>query len=282
MATQEDDVTMTSLFGEKRLSNEKPLFVGGGGNFFHFLVLGEKKKAKEMPIRTSIRKKSWKRRSPVELQWTEAKAMRDAAAMVARRAPVVVGPNPAQRGLQLAQGEFKSVDVVNGADLNTTGFVTLLNGMTRGDDISQRIGREVTLRSVQLTYQIGSKNNTGTDQYVRVMLVYDRQANGSTALISDILSGSNTYAPRNLENRHRFSILYDRMIAFNASGEPGSRRVLRFYRRLNHPVTFNGNTGGTIADIQTGALYFVAIGSNPAGATDAAGIMQTRVRYQDK
>lgn len=250
--------------------------MGGGGNFFHFLVLGEKKKAKEMPIRSSIRKKSWKRRSPIELQWTEAKAMRDAAAMVARRAPVI------ERGLQLAQGEFKSVDVVNGADLNTTGFVTLLNGMTRGDDISQRIGREVTLRSVQLTYQIGSKNGTGTDQYVRAMLVYDRQANGSTALISDILSGSNTYAPRNLENRHRFSILYDRMIALNASGEPGSRRVLRFYRRLNHPVTFNGNTGGTIADIQTGALYFVAIGSNAAGATDGFGVMQTRVRYQDK
>ena len=235
-----------------------------------------------MPIRTSIRKKSWKRRSPIELQWTEAKAMRDAASMVARRAPVIVGPNPAQRGLQLAQGEFKSVDVVNGADVNTTGFVTLLNGMTRGDDISQRIGREVTLRSVQLTYQIGSKNNTGTDQYVRVMLVYDRQANGSTALISDILSGSNTYAPRNLENRHRFKILFGRMISLNASGEAGSRRVFKFYRRLNHPVTFNGNTGGTIADIQTGALYFVGIGSAAAGATCARGVLQSRVRYQDK
>ena len=236
-----------------------------------------------MPIRSSIRKKSWKRRSPIELQWTEAKAMRDAAAMVARRAPVIVGPNPAQRGLQLAQGEFKFVDVTVGADINTTGFVHLLNGMTRGDDISQRIGREVTLRSVQMTYQIGSKNNTGLDQYVRAMLVYDSQANGGpTPLISDILSASNTYAHRNLENRHRFKILYDRTIALNASGEPGSRRVLKFYRRLNHPVTFNGNTGGTIADIQTGALYFAAISSNPAGATDAFGLMQARVRYQDK
>ena len=207
-----------------------------------------------MPIRSSIRKKSWKRRSPVELQWTEAKAMRDAAAMAARRAPVILGPNPAQRGLQLAQGEFKAVDIPRGDDVNTTGYVALLNGMIRGDDISQRIGREVTLRSVQFTYQIGVKDGTGIDQYVRAMLVYDRQANGATPLITDILSDANTFSHRNLENRHRFKILFDRMIALNASGEPGSRRVFKFYRRLNHPVTFNGNTGGTIADIQTGAL----------------------------
>lgn len=209
------------------------------------------------------------------------RAMRDAAVAVARRAPLVVGPNVAERGLVLAPGEFKSVDTNVNTAADTTGGVTLLNGMARGDDINQRQGRQVTLRSIELRLLSRVAPGTGIDQRHRILIVYDRQTNGAAPAITDILSSANVLYPRNLENRQRFRILFDRLHTLNASGEPGSGRIFKWYRRLNHPVTFNAGAAGTVADIQTGSLYAIVFGTEAPGGT--AGIVSgiVRVRYSD-
>lgn len=204
-------------------------------------------------------------------------AARSSAVAVAR------GLNAASRGLQLSKGEFKAVDVTTATtSVGTTPVFFLLNGMTSGSGLDQHIGREVTLKSLEIKYVVGPEAGVTVDQMVRVLLVYDRQTNGAAPAVTDVLTSQSSVSPRNLENRHRFKILYDRTLPINTPVEPISKKYRKFYRRLAHPVTFNAGVAGTVADITTGSLYLVAFGTRPIGANTAAYIeFFSRIRYQD-
>lgn len=229
-------------------------------------------------VRTSVKSKRWMRRAGPQLQWQEAKVMRDAAVALSRAAS---GPNVAQRGLALSTGEFKSVDTVVSQAIDQTGAVTLVNGIARGDEINERNGRELTMRSIQFNARAYATSGTGSDQIGRVLIVYDRQTNAAALTGAQVLASFDTNSPRNLENRRRFKILKDWRFPINAAGESGSHRVLQFYRRLRHPVTFNSGDAGTVADITTGSIYVLSIGTNVAGATAGSLVGTCRIRYQD-
>lgn len=233
--------------------------------------------------RRSVKSKKWLRSNPYGDQALTSKALRDVAATIARRKAISdIGLNVAQRGRTLNEGEFKCLDTNQLLNVDSSSSTALLNGMIHGDDINNRIGREVTLKSLEFRYTCYSTVGTGSDQYHRIMLVYDRQANGSPILYTDVLEGTSVNHPRKLENRRRFKILYDRTHAINSSPESGSRVYRKFYRHLNHPVVFNNLNSGTIADIQSGALYLVVLGTNVAGNTAGYCNFCFRLRYQDK
>lgn len=181
--------------------------------------------------------------------------------------------------------EFKAIDRAAGNyAVDTAGVFALLNGCGLGSDIGDRIGRQILLRSVLVEGYIQSLPGSGVDQVGRVLIVYDRQSNGVLPAITDILAGAGVAAvtaPRNLSNRHRFKIMFDQRFALNASGESDAIKLVKFYRRLRHPVEFNAGDAGTIADIISGALIQVTIGSTPPGATAASMTVCTRVRYTD-
>lgn len=222
----------------------------------------------------SVRRTFGRRRPRSQIQWAEARISREALAAAARRpAPV--------RGLVVSDGELKSVDVGATVAADATSSVALLNGMARGDEINERIGREVTMRSIQITGCSYVAPAAGIDQNHRVILVYDRQTNAAALTAAQVLSAVNCYAPRNLENRKRFKILFDRTWHLNATAEPNSQHIFKFYRRLAHPMTFNAGDAGTVADITTGSLYLVAIGSVAPGATAGSVLFNARIRYSD-
>lgn len=201
------------------------------------------------------------------------------------------GLNAATRGMQLAQGEFKAIDTTTNGDLNTTGTIALVNGCARGDDINARIGREIVMRSVQIEIDAQSTDTTGIAQEGRILLVYDRQANGAAPTFANVLAATGAslpISPRNLENRRRFKILMDKKFVLGPQGATttalGGQSVkhFKFYRRLRHPVTFNSGNAGTIADITSGSLYLMGCNGIAPGATDGFWSAYTRVRYEDK
>lgn len=226
-----------------------------------------------MPRKTIIKKRPYSRQN-----YDKAASSRRYAYVKSIRAH-----NPAIRGLQLDSGEFKSVDVTYSLSADTTTSSTLLNGMVLGTSINQHVGREVTMRSIQFKYTVNPTTAASTsDQIVRVLLVYDRQTNAAAATAGQVLEAANVYSPRNLENRKRFSILFDRNHYLNAYGEPGTgTKVFQFYRRLRHPITFNAGTAGNVADIATGSLFVVLIGNLTAGASAATVSFYSRIRYTD-
>jgi len=209
-----------------------------------------------------------------------SRAHRGAAVAAAR------GINAAARGLQLNAGEFKAIDVSATSVVDTTGAVTCLNGCARGDDIAGRNGRETTMKSIEFRAVVAPTDVTGVEQTARVLLVYDRQANATPLTAVQVLAANNTYAPRNLENRRRFKILFDRTFQIgDRSAAPASMpfaKTIKFYRRLAHPVTYNAGNAGTVADIVTGSLYLITVGTQGAGGAAGSCIFYSRVRFQDK
>jgi len=226
--------------------------------------------------RTSVRSYAsrYGRGARRQLQWTETRARRDAAVALVRSLPKPISGSGV---------EFKSIDLNDQTmDVNTTPHVFLLNGCARGPDINQRDGREIIMRSVQLRYHVGVTSGTGVGQFARVLVVYDRQTNAADIDATDVLSSATIYGTRHLDNRKRFTILYDRTHQLNAATESGSEVFQTYYRRLRHPVSFNSGDAATVACMVSGSLYLITIGNIDPGTTDAAMIFSSRVRFTEQ
>jgi hypothetical protein len=162
---------------------------------------------------------------------------------------------------------------------DTTGAIALANGIVPGFDIAGRLGRLVTIKSILVDIEDFATAATGIDQYHRTLLVYDRQTNGAALAVTDVLSSVNVLAPYNFGNLARFVILYDQAHYLNAVSEPGSGLHYRIRVRRPLDVVFNAGTAGTVADIQSGSLYLIAIGNVAAGVAAGAIVSQFTIKF---
>ncbi len=220
------------------------------------------------------------------------RAARNTAAQRAARAaapPATRGFYGAQSRLQRQmQGimEHKVVDTAAASyGANTTGSVTLLNGVAQGSDFTNRIGRKVTMTSVQLRGFLTPEDDQTEATLARVMLVYDSQPNGALPAVTDVLTAADSRSFNNLNNRDRFRVLVDETHALGQRDTTNSLEgaptaiVLNRYRKCNLPVVFDGTTAA-IGDIQTGSLFLLTIGNQASGSAIAASLA-VRVRFVD-
>lgn len=181
--------------------------------------------------------------------------------------------------------EFKFSDQNFTLSVDTTGSTQLCDGLAAGTGVSDRQGREVILKSIQINAKAFATATTGTSQLARLLLVYDRQCNAAAPTLTQVLTAANTVAPRNLDNRHRFKILMDTVVCLPnrvTATESGPLLVpIRFYRKLRHPVEYNAVGDATITSINTGSLYLMSIGDNAGGATAGQISGTVRIRYWD-
>lgn len=171
---------------------------------------------------------------------------------------------------------------------DTTGSVTLLDGVATGTDYTDRIGRKIMLKSVQVRGVIGPQDQTVVDHLARVMVVYDKQPTGAAPALATILNAATATSFMNLSSRDRFVVIFDQIVPVavvsnvatqSLAGSPTTHLVNQ-YKSLNHEVIF-GTTGGTIAGIQSGALWLVTCGSQAAtGGSNA--VLSCRVRFLDQ
>jgi len=138
------------------------------------------------------------------------------------------------------------------------GQIFLLNGIGQGTGFNQRIGNVYTMKSVNIRvcFEPHSAGTPLGDQAscFRVMCVYDRQANGTLADVTDFLEGGGTQGPmrfNNLDNRLRFRTCVQEKYALKEE-ETG---ILEFFFKSNLRVTTNG-PDDTISGITTGSLFF--------------------------
>jgi len=194
---------------------------------------------------------------------------------------------PSYQGYQprsFSRGEWKYLDTTISVAADTTGNMTLLNGMVPGNSASQRVGMKIDIRSIEYRLVARATATTGLDQGHRLLFLLDRQCNGvAPAALTDFLTVGNYQGMRNLAQRKRFKVLKDYYLALNASGEAGSHRNIYKYMKFRRPITteYNAGTAGTIADISTNSLYFISIGNNVAGTTAGQVVGYVRIRYTD-
>lgn len=188
-----------------------------------------------------------------------------------------------------SKGELKVVDLANATyACDTTGSVTLLSGVATGTDLTDRIGRKIMLKSVQVRGTIMNTDSNTSDQMARVMVVYDKQPTGTAPAITAILTAARAEAFNNLDNRDRFSVIFDTKVAVAGISDTATQsfagsptvHAIDEYRRLKHEVIFSG-TGATAASISSGALWLVTVGTR-AAASGSIFIANCRVRFTDQ
>lgn len=182
--------------------------------------------------------------------------------------------------------EIKSKDVSGNQSVHTTSATgVLLNGIARGDDVNERVGRSIVMNGLHIKIHGFATATTGVAQIHRILVVMDRQANATAPNLVDILEGTpNILAPLNRNNRLRFNVLADFNVVVGADGEPNCHYYRSLY--LNNVrgklELFNGGDQGSIADIMTNSIYIFALGSASSVETGGEYYFSSRFFFKDK
>jgi len=186
--------------------------------------------------------------------------------------------------------EFKFHDVdVDVGPIPTAGSILnsgSINLIAQGTTESTRIGRKCTIRKICWKYTIINNDQVSNNgDTVRVIMYQDRQANGATAMVTDILESANYQSFRNLANSGRFKILHDTTHDMNQTAAAGNgttqefgnyHESTEFYKNCNIPLEFSSTTGA-ITEIRSNNLGVLCISSGGQCTFDS----KVRLRYSD-
>jgi len=188
-----------------------------------------------------------------------------------------------------SRDELKYLDVNYGNSVaDTTGLVTLMNGVATGSTAITREGRQCVWRSVEVHGLLMPVDSTISDSRCDIYVIYDQQPGAAVPAMTDLFVESIAGSPHNLNYRDRFRTLAHQVFTLGKrdttatqtfSASPGPMPV-DIYKRLAIKSTFKGD-GNAIGDIATGAIYLVTLGSNAAAACGTFYI-NTRLRFTEK
>ncbi len=207
---------------------------------------------------------------------------------VARRARLRGLVYPAQRGFVRRAGyygrynaapgvenKFHDVDLTD-ALIAPSGTVTpSINLIPQGVTEITRIGRKCTITQIHWTWEMVLPEADAVATPVafdvaRLILYIDKQANGATAAVLDILETADYLSFNNLANSGRFQTLMDRKvpISYQTLASDGAGvvsmadvvRIGKFHKRCNIPIEFNSTTGA-ITEIRSNNIGVLLISS---------------------
>lgn len=178
--------------------------------------------------------------------------------------------NPAFRGIEthyndcsfnetcLRQGNsttFTSISPTAGAPVNPAD--DSLNLISQGTTKNQRIGNKLNLYAIRIRGEVTVPTNASSigSDWVRIVLVLDKQANGAVANVADVFeptaaATTDLNAHMNMDNVDRFKIVKDRLIIPPPSGYgtiATGQASIRLPFKLNHKcqteIVFSSTTG---------------------------------------
>lgn len=158
----------------------------------------------------------------------------------------------------------------------------LINGLQVGGSPTQRVGRKVNFTKllVRGLFTASSVTPPDTDTNIRIMVFADRQANGSTPLVLDVVTSDEFNAPMNLDNRDRFVILADIVIE-QCVGITNQAVQFTINRKFNIETVFNANGNGTAGDISTNSIWIMYCGSHNNFSQPLGAQVRSRLRFID-
>lgn len=202
--------------------------------------------------------------------------------------------------------ERKSVDIQTTSTLiSNVATAVLLNGMTKGTNVYNRIGRKIVNVRIQLRGSIhpnGSAPATALPDFLRVAIVFDKQTNGAAPAWQDVFkvvdasggTGVDARTFANLDNSDRFVILRDHKYQVplvqigggpqqaSATAESTENWIIDDFINMKLPTLYTGTANaGTVADIQSGGIFLLVQGMNSAANSSCNLIWDSRVRFVD-
>lgn len=177
----------------------------------------------------------------------------------------------------LINTEFKSRDTAVANTVSTSGTVISINSTAEGNGIENRSGEVARMKSVQWKLEITKSTSNSKWDFVRCMLVLDKQPNEALASVTDIIETADEVAFRSLSHRKRFVILHDKMFVLD---DKSCQAIYdEYYRKIDLRTIYDAGNAGTIADITSNALLLVIIGEEATNFSTVGG--NVRVRFVD-
>lgn len=175
----------------------------------------------------------------------------------------------------LVNVEFKETVRATNLSPDASGTVVSLNAIGQGDDKDDRNGNSIKNKSL-LVRMRAEQNSSATNTSLRVLFIRDKQVNGSTPLVTDVLQAANPLSSLNTDYGKRFVVLADSLFSLSSNGTTCSHR--KIFKKLGFHTEFGG-TGNSVADINSGAIWMLAV-SDEATNTPTL-FYNTKVRYLD-
>lgn len=188
--------------------------------------------------------------------------------------------------------ELKFLDTKRntGAAIPTAGQIDTasLNVIAQGAGESERVGRKCTLKQINIrgVASLASVTNyNATVDRLRFIVYWDKQTNGATAAVTDILETAEIQSFNNLANKNRFRILCDKTMVVGTTGGAAStgayvfaeaKTPFQFYKKLNIPLEFDGATGA-LTEQRSNNIGVLAISDDGNTLLE----YNVRVRYAD-
>lgn len=156
-------------------------------------------------------------------------------------------------------------------------YITLA-AMPQGTTGATRIGDKITIETLAWKLRLAVADTETLGASLRVVIVYDRKPLGAAATWQQVFHLNDINALMNMDNQYRgrFQVLYDQMFGLNVAGE--QMKFTKGFLKANKKVLYNGNAG-TVADIQYGHLFMMAMSQSNDQNANISGYM--RIRYSD-
>lgn len=191
-------------------------------------------------------------------------------------------------GPKLNARELKVIDTAAATyQCDTGGTIALISGVTTGTDFTNRIGRKIIIKSIQLRGLVLPEDDETSNTIARVMLVHDLQTNAALPNITDVLDTNNANSFMNLSNRDRFRVLMDKIMPMGrvstgvgvvfSNGK--NTYIVNKYKKVRIEEIFSGTTNA-IGSIASGSVYILTTGLSAAGS-GAKFVAQARIRFED-
>ena len=148
-------------------------------------------------------------------------------------------------------------------DCIVTGEVKALSNVVQGDDNITRDGKKIQVFewSLDMNMTLGTAN--ADNDLVRVIGVIDKQTNGATYGIAELLqttsAGNILVSSIFINNKKRFRILFDRTYKLTSGGTEVAH--LRYRKKLNLPIQYDANNGN-VADLVSNSFSFFIANAN--------------------
>lgn len=181
-----------------------------------------------------------------------------------------------------------------------------LNLIQTGSSFFNRIGRKVRMHSLFIEANAFPGNAANTEPtYNRFVVVYDRQPNGATPALADVLQdvsqtnaltnpGGSVLCHMNMNNRERFIMLMDERKFLPPAAavapyftspvvtHPDEFKIKRFIPLKMLETHFKADSSpAVIGDIATGSLIFFAIADTTIAAQTYAWEISARLKFDD-
>lgn len=181
--------------------------------------------------------------------------------------------------------KFYDFPIINNVISTAGAIIPTLCGIPQGSNSSERVGRKVRIQSIALR-GFSNLNDQGVAIFAggncRVVLYIDKQCNGATATVADIMRNASIGSFKNLNNEDRFTILADRNISIgavtNAAHTSADVKYWSLFIKKEVEIHYSGITS-SIADITSsniGLLYF-----GDSANVICCSVGTCRIRYTD-